>query len=213
MMPLDPAAGLPFDPAQRAASDVAALERRLSVLERNPRGLNVVTVLPPDPYDGQEVIYAPDAGSGIYWRLKYVIGQPAGKRWVFLGGAPLINQADGAVGTASTGYVTLAGGPSVLLPLFGDYRIAHGARIFNNTAGFATTMSYAIGAAAANDNDAVDNYGAAVAGGATNAANNARTKRKDDIPAGSTVAANYKVAGGTGTFEKRWIEATPVRVG
>jgi hypothetical protein len=37
--------------------------------------------------------------------------------------------------------------------------------------------------------------------------------RKDDVIAGQVVRQLYKVNAGTGRWDNRWLEATPIRVG
>jgi hypothetical protein len=84
-------------------------------------GIPRVTSLPPDPVDGQEVIYVASAADGVLWHLKYNAGSASAYKWEFVGGGELASGPLGDITTASTGYVALTSGPSIVLPLAGDY--------------------------------------------------------------------------------------------
>jgi hypothetical protein len=173
----------------------------------------LVTALPASPADGQECILTDSLTVGTYfWRLRYVAGR-ASNKWVFVGGSPIEAEAAGSVNTASTAYVDL-GGPSIALPVAGDYLIEMGHRNWQTGAtgtcwGY---MSYAIGATAPSDADAVFT-------GLNNAnfqAHISRAQKKLGLGA-VTLAARYKVAGGgtgqTSLWQDRWMMATPIAVG
>ncbi len=109
--------------------------------------------------------------------------------------------------TASTTYVNLTtSGPSLTLPLAGDYQIDMGMRYFNSTAGAYGYMSPSFNGGTPTDADAVANAGGSGVGDVTQ-----RTIRKTGQSAVS-VNAQYRVAGGTGFFSNRSIEIIPLRV-
>lgn len=100
--------------------------------------------------DGDEAYVEVDATNGIMWHLRYVAAETTYK-WRYLGGPPLESLVVASQGTFSTSYVDL-GGPSVTLPRSGDYDVELGARGDGGPNGY---MSYAIGAVAAADADAL----------------------------------------------------------
>lgn len=175
-----------------------------------------VSVLPAG-YDTQEVFYqsAGMAAAGVVWHLRYRSGASGLYKWEFLGGAALYAEVTTQQSTTSATYTDLAtSGPSIDLPLAGDYDVTIGCRSFSNTNNVSVVMSYAIGGTAASDADILDNYSSyftspAVASWACNAS---RTRRKTGLGA-VTLTTKYKVSGGTGYFGPRFISAIPVRVG
>lgn len=106
--------------------------------------------------------------------------------------------------TANTSYTALGTvGPSITIPTSGDWLIAIGALTANNTAGTEAWMSYAIDATAASDNDAAkfSNIGTA------NKSIGVTRTRKKTLTAGAVLVAKYRVGGGTGAWEGRWMRA------
>lgn len=161
----------------------------------------IVTSLPGSPVDGQEVVYAADATNGIYWLLKYVAAMAGSYKWVYLGGDALMALVDTSQTTTSATYIDLATvGPSVTVPLAGDWRIEYGARIGDGN------MSYAIGGTAASGNDAL----VGVSGNNSHAAG---IRRHNAIAASTAFVSKYMANAGTATFSRRYIRATPIRVG
>jgi hypothetical protein len=160
----------------------------------------LVTSIPSAPIDGQEIRYLADATNGVIWNLRYD-GQGT-YPWKFIGGAPLyaeIGMGAADETTTSGTYVALTtAGPSITIPLPGDYDIEVGHR----SAG-ASYMSYDIGAT-----------GAADADGAYASANNVhvyKRRRKTALTA-VTLTAKYKSTSGTAGFRDRTMTAFPVRV-
>lgn len=170
----------------------------------------LVALLPSAPTDGQVVAYLADATNGIVWMLKYRASSASAYKWEFLGGSDLFAEVPTAESTASITYAAMAtAGPAITLPLAGDYDVAHGANIWNNTVVRWMSMSYDIGGTGAVDADAVWNQQQANAPTFDNAS---RKQRKTGLTA-VTLTAKYKVDGGTGLARDRWISARPVRVG
>jgi hypothetical protein len=115
-------------------------------------------------------------------------------------------------GTSSTSYTNLSTtGPSITLPLAGDYDVALGARGYNNTAGHAGYMSFAIGASTAADSDGFDLYTLTTSAGYI--PNHSTVRRKTGLSA-VALTAKYKVStSGTAYFQNRYLIVTPIRVG
>jgi hypothetical protein len=82
----------------------------------------LVTSLPGSPYDGQQVLY--DAGGGVIWRLRYNSGSASAYKWEAVGAGALISE-DLAVRTPA-GSAILALGPTITVPLAGEYEAAYG---------------------------------------------------------------------------------------
>lgn len=178
---------------------------------RDPAPL--VTSLPAQPFNGQEVTFLADATNGILWRLKYRAGSASNYKWEVVSATPLFDEVAAVQNTAvgPTGYAALAtAGPAIALPLAGDYDVEIGGRGYTNANGTNTLMSYDIGGTGAVDPDAVDCYN----GAAPTAGGDGFPRRKAGLTA-VTLTAKYKTpgAGVTGTWEKRWMRVRPVRVG
>jgi hypothetical protein len=174
------------------------------------------TALPSAPFNGQEFVLVDSTTNPTYqWRFRYNAGSGSAYKWEFIGGTPIIAEVATSETTGSTGsYVALTtAGPSVVLPVAGDYVVEVGARMNGfATSGGAGRMSYDIGGTGAVDGDSVAatnpsgaSYGASVAG--------VRAMKKTGLGA-VTLTAKYKAVGANNvTFADRWMRVTPVRVG
>lgn len=171
---------------------------------------STVTSLPGSPTPGQEVFYVSETTFRGLWHLKYDDTEDETHKWKYVGGPPLYAEVTTDQSTASGTYAALAtAGPSIALPLAGDYMVTTGFLGYNNTAGaWFNKMSYDIGGTAAVDADAVS-----VAGDNATAIQDSasRTRRKTGLSA-VTLTAKYRVSGGTGNFLERWMSVLPVRV-
>lgn len=170
----------------------------------------LVTSLPASPFDGQEIRYLADAANGIVWTLRYRAASASAYKWEFVGGGDLYSEVVANEATSATSYVDLTTvGPSVALPLAGDYDVEIGAKMAGNADAVNVYMSYAIGATAASDNDLINRQanGAGYAG-----PHDARVRRKPGL-AVVMLTAKYKVGNVSGNFGYRWMRASPVRVG
>jgi len=172
-------------------------------------GATIGTALPGSPADGQEAILVDSLTAPTYaWRFRYLAAK-ASNRWLFIGGAPLLSEVATPDNVASASYVSLATpGPSVAIPVAGDYQVAHGFQTPGTTSGPTLFMSYDIGATAANDADATQNQG--VAGNGVSVAMRTRPK------ALTAVALVSKYKGSTATsvsLLNRWLSVVPVAVG
>lgn len=170
----------------------------------------VVTALPGGPVDGQVINFLADAANGIVWRLRYRAASASAYKWEYLGGAELSAFIAGATaGTVSTLYGDL-GGPSLAIPLAGDYDITIAAQLTTNAAGlsYATMINPAW---APDDDDGIVTHDTAFTYDGPMMA----TRRKTGLGAVSTLAMYYRssAAGVTAYARARTIRARPVRVG
>jgi hypothetical protein len=108
---------------------LADYERRLQDQERRPILPTLVTALPENSVDGQEIIYVADAANGVVWRFRYREASSSTHKWEFVGGSSLnmgvkggnewtpahINEAE-----------IIPSGPSITVPLAGDYDFTAG---------------------------------------------------------------------------------------
>jgi hypothetical protein len=92
----------------------------------------VVAVLPSLPVDSTIVDFqtAAMASSEARWRLIY---RAATNRWHVIGGAPLA-VTSGDLTTGSTPFVTLSGGPQLVIPLEGTYAVECGIELIAQSA-------------------------------------------------------------------------------
>lgn len=178
----------------------------------------VVTALPLNPIDGQRCVYAADATNGVFWYLRFVASQPVGKQWVCIGGSPLYAAVGegGVETTTSTAYADpTAGtvGPSITVPLAGDYDIFATQRLANSTsAGVEVLAALKFGAAAVVDpNDRVGDTNPSTATASIMAG---ASIRRAVSAANTVVKVQYKVASAsTGDLFARRLTIKPIRVG
>lgn len=188
------------------AGDIQALADRLDLIGTPTY---TTTSLPSSPADGDEIFFAADATNGVIWHLRYRSGASGSYKWEFVGGPPLISEVATSESTTSTTYANLTTtGPTVTLPLAGDYIVdVNAAATHSLTTGHAY-FSYAIGASAASDTDAAFIH-VAVATGIS-------AMYRQHLKTGLTAVAltsKYKTNSGTLTLEKRCLSVRPVRVG
>jgi hypothetical protein len=89
-----------------------------------------VTSLPGGPIDGQEVYVG--LATNQEWHFRYRSASAAAEKWEFVGGAPLVNEVVGQA--ANTGGYAEGGGPFLLAPFTGLYRVeADGHAVRNGT--------------------------------------------------------------------------------
>jgi len=182
----------------------------------------VVTSLPTSPVDGDEIVYTASAALGLSWRFRFRSASASSYKWEFVGGPPLFAtvETDQAITPGSGGaWGDLAtAGPTLTLPLAGDYDVMWGARMWNNTNAGSPLMAISFGGASpVYTSEAMWPYnngtGAAVAPGG--AWKGSRFIRRTVSSAGQTAQAKYSSAGvgTTSNFQSRWLTAAPVRVG
>lgn len=171
------------------------------------------TVFPSSPLDGDIFIYNANLTDGVKWQFQYRQGSASAYKWEFIGGGVLYAEvAANQTLAAGAGYQALTtAGPSLTLPLTGDYDVEIGATAFNATGGASTWMSYDIGATLALDADAALSAAPNVTDAPT-WSSIARARRKTAILAATALVAKYKRDVGTGSWQSRWMRVTPVRV-
>lgn len=170
----------------------------------------LVTSFPTELFDGMVVNYVADSSNGVQWLLRYRAAGSASYPWEFIGGSPLTADVDTQESTSSTTLTDLATtGPTVTVPLGGDYDISFGCAISGITSADAM-MSFAVGGVSAAVADGAKTFNATGI-----AVSVARERRKTGVAAGANIRAKYGTTFGTGTgsYQYRWIKATPVRVG
>lgn len=174
------------------------------------------TVLPTSPANGQEFILTNSTTNPSWqWRLRYNANSTSTHKWEFVGGTPLFAEVTTAqsVSVDDALYQALAtAGPSIALPLAGDYDVEIGTEFTSGGTGQWGRMSYDIGGTAAVDADSVG----LDAIGTTQANTGSRCRRKTGLTA-VTLTAKYRKgvapASWTATFSSRWMRVTPVRIG
>lgn len=171
----------------------------------------IVNALPTGALYGDTCVYiaANNTNGGVYWNLIYD-GQGSFP-WKVVGGPPLWSEVVTAESrtTASYGALTTAG-PSITVPLAGDYDVSVGSMVEMSTAGHIGFMSYDIGATGAVDADGLETI--------SRSANEEwppgiRKRRKTSLAASTALVAKYKPDGTAVTWEMRTMEAKPIRVG
>jgi len=174
------------------------------------KDIPLVTALPSNPNNGDEIVLTDSLSAGTYhWHFRYVAARSSNK-WVFVGGTPLVGETATSETRTNTAYGDLSGGatgPSITLPVAGDYVITHGLDGENGSAAI-SFMSYDIGASGAVDADGVRmDIGNAGSGGSF-----MRSKKKTGLTA-VALTSKYKVSTGTMTALNRFIQALPIAVG
>lgn len=177
-----------------------------------------VAALPTTGQDGQVIRFLADSTNGVVWSFRYRSASGSSYKWEFLGGPGLTDTAAGSSTRTNTAYGALgdADGPSVTLPLTGDYDVSFGAQEFSsNTNGQPAYMS--IGTSAPADDASavmVYNYNATGANRDDVTVSVCRTVRLTGLAASGVLAAYYRAGtGATVQAKYRWLSVIPVRVG
>lgn len=198
-----------IDVVLRDQSAMVQIPRR-AIRAESIRGVETVSQLPADAVAGDQVLFAAALAGGVVWHLVYRPDGSATYPWVKVGGAPLYAAVDAAEGSASGSYVDLATvGPSITVPLAGDYRVLFDAEAAGTVATGLYYTSPKFGAAATLDADSVRRQPAGVnflGAGAP------RLLARTVTAAGTVVKLQHRVNAGTGTWQARWLEVDPVRV-
>lgn len=176
--------------------------------------------LPGSPVDGQELYYLADTTNGIVWHLRYRSGSASAYKWEFVGGSPLTAEVltGVAIPAAQTTYgdIAASAGPSLVIPLAGDYLVAV-ELLVSGAIGQVAQMSYAVGATAAIDNDSAElTIGGAAPAGTDVRTNVQRTRLKTIAAAATTLTAKYRTSNAAFTapsVSERLLTVRPVRVG
>jgi hypothetical protein len=169
----------------------------------------LVTSLPASPIDGQEIYYLADATNGIIWHLRYRASSSSAYKWEFVGGSSLLAETAADAGLTTTIAVI---GPSLTLPLAGNYDFGFGARSWQaNTAGASSNVwIYLNGSQIAN----IDNWQGSPGTSITLWAGHTMRRTRGTATASGWVAdLRGSVSTGSGIASARWLEICPVRVG
>lgn len=169
-----------------------------------------VTALPANPVNGMVVYYLADSTNGVVWPLKYRSASASTYKWECVGGPPLYAEVQTAESTSSTSYTNLATtGPSITVPLEGDYVVSTGCAVANGGAVLGAFMSYAIGASAAADADGC--FAQVATPGFDTSVSRARLKT--GLAASTALVAKYKNSGAAAIqYTYRWMRVEPRRV-
>jgi hypothetical protein len=171
-----------------------------------------VTALPASPYDGQEINYLADPTNGVVWRFKYRAASAATSKWECIGGSPLSVTIDTAETVATTTFSGLTtDGPTITVPLPGDYDVDLEANTFAPAAvaGAVGQMGFGVAAAAPLPADT-----AMASIPTVNAPFDIkRSRRKTALAASTVLRCLYAASAGSATFRYRRMCVTPVRVG
>lgn len=163
--------------------------------------MSLVTALPSSPVDGQEIILTDSLSAGTYhWHLRYVAARSSNK-WVFIGGSPFSALIATSESMTATSYQAMTTpGPSVAVPVAGDYIVEHGALFTVSNTIF---MSYDIGATGAVDVDSVRSN-----------SNGYHFRRKSKLALTAvTLTSKYRVDAGTHSAAERFLGITPIAIG
>lgn len=169
---------------------------------------SIVTALPTDADEGDQIVY--DTGTaGVRWHLVYDTSDGTTYPWLFIGGAPLLTRVTTSETTTSASYAALStAGPSVTVPLAGDYIVRIHSNTFNS--GVATNYhSYDIGGTGAIDSNGIEGAVPSASYSHPGGAENLHT----GVAASTAFVSKYKTTAGTATFRYRTMAVTPVRVG
>lgn len=173
----------------------------------------VVTALPADAVEGQEVLYVADdagvTGGPVLWHL-----HRRGGKWEFIGGNPLFTRVDTnqilAITVNTWGDLATVG-PDLTVPLAGDYYVEFGATMGVGANG----QTVRAGVAQAAGGTPVGNIIEHVAPTATVEFTSAQQERFTALAAGGLLRMRYQpgvVAGGTPSAARRWLKVWPWRL-
>lgn len=172
---------------------------------------SIGTSLTASPANGEKYVYQADTANGILWEFRYNSGSASTYKWELVGGNYLFANINTNEGRGSTGYADLAtNGPSVVLPLAGDYEVEWGCRCdwpSNSTAAVAPAVNGTV-----NTNYELHFYNSSGAPGNAVGPPGMRCGRLTGVAAGATIKLLYNPSVSPAWFSQRWIRARPLRV-
>lgn len=189
------------------------MSRQIAQLQRlvQPREFITDKRLPENPYPDQEIIFQADEANSINWILRYNADSPSAYKWEWIGGSPMAAFESGSSGVISTA-ADLYNGPSMTVPLAGDFEFAWGGRGYNTNA--ATGNVVLILTRDGTGLLSVDSYQGQAGGVITTwAGNTMRLAQVNLATPGRAMAVWGQTNTGTGLAEGRWLTARPIRVG
>jgi hypothetical protein len=175
---------------------------------------------PASPTDGMLAILNPQAGSSLWWLLRYNAGSSSAYKWEVVSAAwpqrSVINTAEAIVGNvASTTYSDLATvGPSLAMLRGGDYLARFGC---NASGAFGTgfNLLYCRVGTAAISNYAVTAVNASAMGGTDWRSLTRGSETLNGLVQGALIKMQYaqqNALSPAATFERRWLEIVPLRI-
>lgn len=191
----------------RSAADILKTDDSLVVAGTVSVVGNYGITLPASPTDGMEYVLVNSVTAPTYqWRFRYNAGSSSAYKWEFVGGSPARSDVATGESTASATPVDLTTTQWITLPRAGDYDVLYGCDASNTGAGNANSANITVGGATLSTGlhtTPVANYGEAIV-------------RADTLlgRAASDIAKlQFNITfGGTGTFARRYLRVTPVRV-
>lgn len=178
------------------------------------------TALPSSPSDGQSFYYVADTTNGVVWHLRYRSASASAYKWEFVGGESIggtILTSQGLGATVNTWADLATAGPSLTLPLAGDYRFRWGAYVKNDS-GLGSILGIGL-RFGATDPTAAPGLGIRWTAGITVASTNnpGQSVSGEDVATAQTastiVKAVYRQNNSNCNFGNRYLYASPVRVG
>ena len=176
----------------------------------------LVTSLPSNAIDGQEVRYLADNTNGIIWNFRYRAGSSSTYKWEFIGGPPLHNSNGfypGAINSAS--YVDVPSGANVTAPLDGDYMVDFNGKADCTSSQYGSLNNVAVMTAtvAPSDTKAAGISTYTTSSGYVRASFS-RLVNLDGVSAGETIKMQAKAAVGTVSIVYHYtgMSVTPIRV-
>lgn len=190
-----------------------ALAQRLDYMTAMFAPELLVTALPTTGTAGQ-IIYYDTGTDGVVWAFRYDAASASAYKWQFIGGAPLVNVVStGGTDetTTSTSYTNLTtAGPTVTVPLAGDYDSHFDIEAFRNDGGAGTDAYVAF--QHGSTNNAAD--AERISNGSGQLVPGSAQRRWTGMAASDVIQAKYRVSSSTGRFRgQRTMSVTPVRVG
>jgi hypothetical protein len=169
----------------------------------------LVTSLPSNAIDGQEVRYLADNTNGIIWNLRYRAGSSSTYKWEYIGGNPLFDFETASVSTTSGSFTSIAGDNlSVPIPLVGEYDVEIHALGSNNAGAFYWWLICPFGCSYPTSDQRGIRVGSQSAGAYTTGSHRSRVP----LTVGTLTAQYRQAAGGTMTVAERSFTVTPIRV-
>jgi hypothetical protein len=210
-MPNTPNLALPY-PTPTAPADIPADIQALATSVDTKLGA-AGTSLPTSPTDGQEFFYVADDANGVIWHLRYRAASTSSHKWEWVGGTNLLTPLSGDLSTSSTTPVALTGGPSITIPIAGNWRFEWSGRVQIYDAG-QTNMYTGI----ALNGAILDNNAAAMfvsgANGTYMGGDVTMRHTALDLAAGGVITlVCWAYATHNCRFGPSWLAAHPVRVG
>lgn len=182
----------------------------------------VVSALPSNPYNGQEIYVEADATNGVYWHLVYRALHADGTtdtssyKWHCLGGGALhAVQSNDWTTITNTAYATDANGPSITVPFGGDYDVEFSAGFADIVFGSGAEMRVVPAVSVATADDTTKPWITHANSSINAPAGGGRVVPLTGLAASAVIQiyARVTTSGPTGRLFNRRMRVTPIRVG